>query len=82
VVLTVKYKLVTKCHKGHQTWTDSFDERPKLKKMDMRFGTRNVRSLYMAGSLRSVVEEISKYKLHLMGVQEVRWDIGGTEPAG
>jgi hypothetical protein len=31
---------------------------------------------------RAVVEEISKYKLDLVGVQEVRWDGGGTEPAG
>jgi hypothetical protein len=33
------------------------------KKMDMRFGTWNVRSMYRAGSLRAVEEEISKYKL-------------------
>jgi hypothetical protein len=33
-----------------------------------------------AGSLRVVGAEISKYKLHLVGVQ-VRWDGGGTEPA-
>jgi exonuclease III len=50
--------------------------------MDMRFGTWNVRSLYRAGSLMTVAKEISKYKLDLMGVQEVRWDKGGTEPAG
>jgi hypothetical protein len=50
--------------------------------MDMRFGTWNVRSMYRAGSLRTVVEEISKYKLNLVGVQKVRWDIGGTEPTG
>jgi hypothetical protein len=49
--------------------------------MDIRFGTWNVRSMYRAGSLRAVAEEISKYKLHLVGVQEVRWDGGGTEPA-
>jgi hypothetical protein len=41
-----------------------------------------VRSLYRAGSLRTVAEEISKYKIDLVGVQEVRWDGGGTEPAG
>jgi hypothetical protein len=29
-----------------------------------------------------VAEEISKYELYLVGVQEVRWDEGGTEPAG
>jgi exonuclease III len=50
--------------------------------MDTRFGTWNVRSLYRAGSLRRVAEEISKYKLDLIGVQEVRRDRGGTEPAG
>jgi mRNA deadenylase 3'-5' endonuclease subunit Ccr4 len=46
--------------------------------MDMRFGTWNGRSTYRAGSLRVLVEEISKYKLDLVGVQEVRY---GTEPA-
>jgi hypothetical protein len=30
--------------------------------MDMRSGTWNVRSMHRAGSLRAVVEEISKYK--------------------
>jgi hypothetical protein len=50
--------------------------------MDMRFGTWNVGStMYSAGSLRAVAEEISKYNLDLVGVQ-VRWDGGGTEPAG
>jgi exonuclease III len=48
----------------------------------MRFGTWNVRSMYRAGSLNPVAEEISKYKLDLVGVQEVRWDGGGTESAG
>jgi hypothetical protein len=38
--------------------------------------------MYMAGSLMAVAEEISKYKLDLVGVQEVRWDGGGTQPAG
>jgi hypothetical protein len=38
--------------------------------MDTRFGTWNVRSMYMGGSLRAVAEEISKYKLDLVGVQE------------
>jgi exonuclease III len=50
--------------------------------MDMRFGTWNVRSLYRAGSLMTVVRELSKCKLDLVGVQEVRWDRGGTEPVG
>jgi hypothetical protein len=50
--------------------------------MDMRFGTWNVRSMYRAGSLRAVAEEISKCKLDLVGVQEVRWNGHGNEPAG
>jgi hypothetical protein len=50
--------------------------------MDMSFGTWNVRSMYRAGSLRAVAEEISKYKIDLVGVQEVIWDGGATEPAG
>jgi exonuclease III len=50
--------------------------------MDMRFGTWNVRSLYRSGSLKTVSGELAKCKLDLVGVQEVRWDKGGTEPAG
>jgi hypothetical protein len=50
--------------------------------MDLSKGKWNVRSMYRAGSLRTVAEEVSKYKLDLVGVQEVRWDGSGTEPAG
>jgi hypothetical protein len=48
----------------------------------MRFGLWNVRSLYRAGSLMTVSRKLSKYKLDLVRVQEVRWKGGGTEPAG
>jgi exonuclease III len=48
----------------------------------MRFGTWNVRSLYMAGSLTTAARELVKHKLHLVGVQEIRWDKGGTVRAG
>jgi hypothetical protein len=44
-----------------------------------RFGTWNVRSIYRANSLMVVGEDISKYKLDLLRVQEVRWDGGDTE---
>jgi hypothetical protein len=83
MALTTHYekKLVTKCHKGPQTWTDSLHKCPELKKMDIRFGKWNVRSLHMAGSLITFAKEISKYKLDLAAVQEIRWDGGGTEPA-
>jgi hypothetical protein len=66
-LLTVKNKLVTKTFTKPRTWTDSLEKRPKRKKMDMRFGTWNVRRLYRAGSLRTVAEEVSKYQLNLPG---------------
>ena len=50
--------------------------------MDMRFGTWNVRSLYRAGSFTGAARILVRYKLDLLGVQEVRWDRGGTVRAG
>jgi hypothetical protein len=35
----------------------------------MRFGTWNVRSLCRVGAMKSVVDELEKYKLNLVGVQ-------------
>jgi hypothetical protein len=49
---------------------------------DMSFGTWNVRSLYRSGSLMTVARELPKYKLYLVGVQEIRWDKQGTVRAG
>jgi hypothetical protein len=37
--------------------------------------------MYRAGWLRAVAEEVSEYRLDLVGIQEVKWDVGGTEPA-
>jgi hypothetical protein len=48
----------------------------------MRFGTWNVRSLYRSGSCTTVARDLAWYKLDLMGIQEVRWDKGGTVRAG
>jgi hypothetical protein len=50
--------------------------------MDMRFGLWNVKSLYKESSLVTVSKELSKYKLDLVGIQEVTWVGCGTEPAG
>jgi hypothetical protein len=41
----------------------------------------NVRSLYRTGSFKTVARELGKYELELVGVQEVRWEKGGTERA-
>jgi exonuclease III len=48
----------------------------------MSFGTWNVRSLYKSESLMTVARKLAKYKLDLVGVQEVRWDKEGTVRAG
>jgi exonuclease III len=55
--------------------------RSKHRKVDMRFGTWNVRSLCRIGSMKTVARELGKYKLDLVGVQDVRWEKGGTERA-
>jgi len=44
----------------------------------METGTWNVR----AGSLKAAARELARYKLDVVGVQEVRWDKGGTVRAG
>jgi hypothetical protein len=46
--------------------------------MDMICSTWNIRSLYRIGSLKTVARDLGKYKLDLVGVQEVRWETGGT----
>jgi hypothetical protein len=48
----------------------------------MRFGTWKIRNLYRVGSLMTVSRELSRYKLDLVGVQEVRWEVSGIASAG
>jgi hypothetical protein len=64
------------------TWAGSLVKRPNILNMDTRFRTWNIRSLYRTGSLVAVSKEQSKCKLDVVGVQEVRWEGGGTELAG
>jgi len=73
-LLTVKTYHVTKhTSSKHLTWTDNL-VRNKKRNRDMRFSTWNVRSLYRAGSLTAAARELLRYKLDLVGVQELRWD--------
>jgi len=39
----------------------------------MRFGSWNFRGLYSAGYLTAAARELGRYKLDLVGMQEVRW---------
>jgi hypothetical protein len=41
----------------------------------------NVRSLYKVGAIKSVVGELEKYKLDLVGVKGVRWEGEGYQTA-
>jgi hypothetical protein len=57
--------------------------RPQSSKRDIIFDTCdtwNVRGQHRAGSLTKVARELARYKLDLVGVQEVRW--GGTLRVG
>jgi hypothetical protein len=57
-------------------------EQPKQQKMDMRFGKTGMSGVYRSGSLNTIISrEFAKYKLDLVGVQEVRWGKGDTEQA-
>jgi len=56
--------------------------RSRQRKRDIVLGAWNVGSLYRAGSLTAVARELARYKLDLVGVQEVRWDKWGTVRAG
>jgi exonuclease III len=49
--------------------------------MDIRFGTWNIRSLYRAGFLMTVSRQLSRYRLDLVGVQEVKWEDSDTPQA-
>jgi hypothetical protein len=42
----------------------------------------NIRSLYWGSFLMTVFRELPRYRLYLVGMQEVRWDDNGTAPAG
>ena len=72
---------MNRLQRNPRTWTDTL-VRPKQLKRDTRFGTWNVMSLDRASSLTALVRELARYKLDLVGVQEVRWDKGGMLRAG
>ena len=41
---------------------------------DIKLGTWNVRSLFRARSIKAAARELARYKLDVVGVQEVSWD--------
>ena len=56
--------------------------RSRKRNRDILLGTWKVRSLYKAGSLMAAARELPRYKLDLVGVQDVMWDKQGTVKVG
>ena len=56
--------------------------RPQQRNKDMRFGTWNVTSLYRIGGVTSVAKELARYRMDIVGVQEVRLDGNGISQIG
>jgi hypothetical protein len=79
VIYKYNILLLSNCYVEPLTYADSLNKRPKLRNVDMRYSTWNVKSFYRAHSLMTVWKERSTY---LAGEQEDRWEAGGTEPAG
>jgi hypothetical protein len=75
-----KHFFVTKYFKTTMKWT-YYSARPNQWK-NMRFVTWKVRSLCRVGAVKSVVGKLQKYKLDLVGVQEVRWEGERYQTAG
>ena len=76
----IKSDFVTKHEHMARTLTHT-SVRPTKWNRDIRFGTWNVRNLYRSGSLTTVAKELARFKLDLVGVQEVRWYKGCSERA-
>jgi hypothetical protein len=49
------------------------------RKTETTFGSRNFRRLYRSGLLKAVSRELANYSLDVMGVEENRWNQGGTD---
>lgn len=43
------------------------------KLLETKIGTWNVRTLYKAGVLKNIVEEVDKYKVPIVAIHETRW---------
>jgi hypothetical protein len=67
---------------GGGVFPEGVSQRFRKRKRDILVGTWNVRSLYKTGSLTAASRELARYKLDLVGVQELKWDKEGTVRAG
>ena len=58
------------------------ESRSRKRNKDILLVTWIVRRLYGVGALMAAARELARYKLDLVGVQEVRWEKAGTVKAG
>lgn len=75
-MLTTPHCKTVSCYKQkliHLTLTEPLVRNKQWKK-NTKLGTWNVMSLYKAHSLTAAARESVRYKLDLVGVQEVMWD--------
>ena len=56
--------------------------RTRQRKGDILLGKWSVKELYSVGSLTAAAREVARYKLDVVGEQEVRWEKGDTVRAG
>jgi len=65
-------------HRSDLRWGEGvlLGEASRSIQREMKIGTWNVRSLNRAGSPKAGARELARYKLDVVGVQEVRWDEG------
>jgi hypothetical protein len=55
-------------------------ERPKQRKIDVRFSEWNVKSFCTVDSLKTTASELAKCNLYLVGDKDVIWFQGGSQP--
>jgi hypothetical protein len=67
---------------GGGVFPEGVSRRFQKRKREILLGTWNVRSLYRAGSLTAAARELARYKLDLVGVQELRLGKESTIRAG
>ncbi|VVC46374.1 Endonuclease/exonuclease/phosphatase [Cinara cedri] len=77
---------ITPCRK--KTYVQEPNKRPRISgakenkngnwKSEISLGTWNVGTLYSTGAAHTVTQEIGRYKLKIVAIQEIRWQGGGS----
>jgi hypothetical protein len=52
------------------------------KDLELGIGTWNIRTLFKPGALKGMIDEITRYKIPIVAIQEVRWLNSGSIQSG